>query len=130
MKRQNINKCRRLRKSQTDAEKKLWRILRNRQLNNVKFRRQFPIGSYILDFYSPEYKLAVEADGGQHYSEEGLQKDKMREEVLRELGVEMIRFSNIEILANIDGVHEVIDRTIRKRPPHLNPLPSGRGSEK
>ena len=125
MKRQNINTCRRLRKSQTDAEKKLWMILRNRQFNNVKFRRQFSIGSYILDFYSPEYKLAIEADGGQHYSEGGIEKDKMREKALRELGVEIIRFSNIEILTNMDGVYEVIDRTIRKRPPHLSPLPSG-----
>ncbi len=87
MKRQNINICRRLRKSQTDAEKKLWTVLRNRQLNSIKFRRQYSIGNYILDFYSPEYKLAVEADGGQHYSEGGLQKDKNREKVLKELGV-------------------------------------------
>jgi very-short-patch-repair endonuclease len=67
LRRINIDKCRELRKKQTDAEKKLWEILRNRQLARVKFKRQFPVGSYILDFYSPEYRLGIEADGGQHY---------------------------------------------------------------
>jgi very-short-patch-repair endonuclease len=81
-----------------------------------------------LNFYSPEYKLAVEADGGQHYSEGGLQKDKMREKEISELGVEIIRFNNIEILTNIDGVYEVIDRTIRKRPPSPQSSPL-RGEE-
>ncbi len=71
MKRNNIEKCRRLRKEQTDAERKLWSILRNRQLSGVKFRRQFPIGRYMLDFYSPEHKLGIEADGGQHYEDKG-----------------------------------------------------------
>jgi len=64
MKRDNINRCRELRRNLTDAEKKLWRLLRNRPLVGVKFRRQFSIGSYIIDFYSPEYKLGIEADGG------------------------------------------------------------------
>jgi very-short-patch-repair endonuclease len=53
MKRNNVDKCRKLRKNQTDAEKKLWKILRNRQLGEVKFRRQFSVGRYILDFYCP-----------------------------------------------------------------------------
>jgi very-short-patch-repair endonuclease len=53
MKRNNVDKCRKLRKNQTDAEKKLWTLLRNRQLDGIKFRRQFSIGSYILDFYCP-----------------------------------------------------------------------------
>jgi very-short-patch-repair endonuclease len=53
MERKNIGRCRRLRKNQTDAEKKLWTLLRNRQLDGIKFRRQFSIGSYILDFYCP-----------------------------------------------------------------------------
>ena len=78
MKRKNIGKCRFLRKNQTDAERKLWSLLRNRQLAKVKFRRQFSIDRYILDFYSPEYKLGIEADGGQHYSDEGKVKDKLR----------------------------------------------------
>ena len=61
MKRGNIQKSRALRRDQTDAGKKLWGVLRNRQLTGVKFRRQFPVGKYILDFYSPEYGLGIEA---------------------------------------------------------------------
>ncbi len=64
MKRKNIGRYKSLRRNQTDAEKKLWLILRNRQLMGTKFRRQISIGKYILDFYSPEYKLSIEADGG------------------------------------------------------------------
>lgn len=64
LKRNDIDKCRELRRKQTDAQKKLWEILRNRQLDRVKFKRQFPVGGYILDFYSPEYRLGIEADGG------------------------------------------------------------------
>ena len=58
-----------LTRNQTNAERKLWLLLRDRQLNGVKFRRQYSIGQYILDFYSPEYKIGIEADGGQHYDD-------------------------------------------------------------
>jgi len=63
VKRTNIGKARDPRRNQTDAEKKLWAMLRDRSFANVKFRRQFPIENYILDFYSPDLKLCVEADG-------------------------------------------------------------------
>ena len=128
MKRSNIEKCRNLRRNQTDTEKKLWTILRNRQLAEVKFRRQFSVGRYILDFYSPEYRLAIEADGGQHYEDKGRQRDKLRTEELSRIGVQILRFSDREILNNIEGVYEMIKKTIEKKkssPPHLNPLPAG-----
>ena len=127
MKRSNIDKCRDLRKNQTDAEKKLWSVLRDCQMIGIKFRRQFSIGRYILDFYAPQYKLAIEADGGQHYEVEGRQQDELRTSELSNLGVQILRFSNLEILNNIEGVCEMIQETIeRKRvPPHLNPLPCG-----
>ena len=127
MKRDNIGRCRCLRKNQTDAEKKLWTILRNRQSGGVKFRRQFPVGGYILDFYCPEYMVGIEADGGQHYENEGRVRDEFRTRELIRLGIEIMRFSDIEILANIDGVYEVIQRAIEKKrqPPHLGPLPCG-----
>ncbi|MDI6763359.1 MAG: endonuclease domain-containing protein [Thermodesulfobacteriota bacterium] len=128
MKRQNIEKCRNLRKKQSDAEKKLWEVLRNRQLKGAKFRRQFPVGRYILDFYCPEYRLGIEADGGQHYEDKGRQKDGLRTRELNELGVKIVRFSDREILTNIDGVYETIQSIVEKRkanPPHLNPLPNG-----
>jgi adenine-specific DNA-methyltransferase len=114
MKRRNIGKCRFLRKNQTDAERKLWLLLRNRQLAKVKFRRQFPIDRYILDFYSPEYKLGIEADGGQHYSDEGEVKDELRAGKLAGYGIQILRFNNLDILNNIEGVYEVILKTIEE----------------
>ena len=114
MKRKNIGKCRFLRKNQTDAERKLWLLLRNRQLAKVKFRRQFPIDKYILDLYSPEYKLGIEADGGQHYSDEGEVKDELRAGKLAGHGIQILRFSNLDILNNIEGVYEIIVKTIEK----------------
>ena len=115
MKRNNIKKCRNLRKNQTDAEKKLWAILRNRQVSRTKFRRQFSIGRYILDFYSPEYRLGIEADGGGHYEDRGRQRDKLRTRELSKLGVKILRFNDLEILNNIEGVWEVIRETIENK---------------
>ncbi len=115
MKRKNIERCRALRKNQTEAERKLWSILRNRQFDGIKFRRQFPMDRYILDFYCPELRLGIEADGGQHYDEEGRKRDERRTKELKELGVEIIRFSDYEILTNIEGVCEVIKSTIERK---------------
>ena len=115
MKRINIERSRNLRKNQTDAEKKLWTILRNRQINGVKFRRQFPVGRYILDFYCPDYRLAIEADGGQHYENKVKDQDDLRTRELNNLGIEMIRFTDREILTNSDGVVEAIQNAIAKK---------------
>ncbi len=130
MKRNNIERCRNFRRTQTDAEKKLWSILRNRQLTGVKFRRQFSIGKYILDFYSPKYKLGIEADGGQHYEDSGKQRDKIRTGELSRLGVKILRFSDFDILNNIEGAWEVIQRALEqkeKRPLTSILSPVGRG---
>jgi very-short-patch-repair endonuclease len=124
MKRPNIQRCRTLRKQQTDAEKKLWKILRARQLTGAKFRRQFSIGHYILDFYSPKYKLGIETDGGQHYQEEGKYKDRIRTANLQKTGVAILRFSDSDILNNIEGVWEIICRELDKKKtllPHTSP---------
>ncbi len=123
MKRKNIGKSRFLRKNQTDAERKLWLLLRNRQLAKVKFRRQFPIDRYILDFYSPEYKLGIEADGGQHYSDEGEVKDELRAGKLAGYGIQILRFSNLDILNNIEGVYEVILKAVEKIKRKNSPSP-------
>lgn len=112
MTRPNIDRCRKLRKDQTDAECILWNILRNRQLDGVKFRRQYPIGIYILDFYSPEFNLGVEADGGQHYEDCGIEQDHMRSKILSQSGIKMLRFSNLDVLNNIEGVREEIQKTL------------------
>ena len=131
MKRKNIERAKHLRRTQTDAERKLWSRLRNRRLAGIKFRRQFPISKYILDFYSPEYKLGVEADGGQHYTETNEQKDKKRTKDLTLLGVQILRFSDIDILKNIEGVCEnilnIIEVNEESPSPKSSPL---RGEDK
>ncbi|MCH7760554.1 endonuclease domain-containing protein [candidate division TA06 bacterium] len=129
MKRRNIEKSRKLRKNQTDAERKMWSILRNRQLHGVKFRRQFSIGRFILDFYSPEYKLGIEADGGGHYKDEERVRDELRTRELSELGVEILRFTDLDILNHMEGVYQVILKNIenKKNPLTLTLSPVGRG---
>jgi len=92
----------------TDAEKLLWRHMRNRQLNGIKFRRQHPVDKFILDFYSHECKLAIELDGSQHLNDEQFQYDKLRTEHLNQQGIKVIRFYNNDVLTNIDGVLEII----------------------
>ncbi len=97
-----------LRRNQTDAEKILWMKLRNRQLCGMKFFRQYSFGIYILDFYCPKSKLAIELDGGQHAELERKEYDEARSEYLRAHGVKVMRFWNNEIMINIDGVLERI----------------------
>ena len=91
----------------TDAERKLWSRLRNNQMG-VHFRRQVPFGKYILDFFSLKAKLVIELDGSQHYTDEGLAKDAIRDAFLRENGLIVLRFSDHEFLTNTYGVMQVI----------------------
>ena len=94
-------------------------------MGGVKFRRQFSVGKYVLDFYCPEQKLGIEADGGQHYKEEDKWKDGLRTKELFKQGIEILRFSDLDILNNADGVSELIQKAMGKKklPPHLIPLP-------
>ena len=85
----------------TDAERKLWFLLRDRRFDGAKFRRQAPLGPYIADFVCLRRKLIVEADGGQHY---GSAKDAVRDRWLMQEGYRVVRYSNIDILKNPDGV--------------------------
>lgn len=123
MKRRNVATCIKLRKSQTDAEKKLWLILRNRQICGFKFRRQFGVGKYILDFYCADNKLAIEADGGQHFEDDAIKHDKTREEELKKLGIKVLRFNNNDILNNIEGVYNILEDEALT--PHPGLLPKG-----
>jgi very-short-patch-repair endonuclease len=91
----------------TDAERKLWSLLRNNRLG-VKFRRQVPYGPYILDFYCVKARLVVELDGSQHYTPEGRQRDAIRDAYLRNDGLEVVRFLNDEVFVNEEGVEQVI----------------------
>ena len=93
-----------LRKNATIQERRLWNLLKNRQFLNLKFKRQQPIGNYIVDFVCPEAKLVIEIDGGQHNFPENVKFDEVRTRYLNELGYKVIRFWNNEIYENIDGV--------------------------
>jgi len=106
-------RARRLRRDQTDAEKKLWSHLRRNALG-CSFRRQHPIGSYIVDFVCLELRLIVEADGGQH-SELRAAHDVARTEWLEARGYKVLRFWNNDILANTDGVIEAIRIALKEK---------------
>ena len=95
---------------QTDAEKKLWRAVRANQIYGAKFRRQFPVPPYIVDFYCEAANLVVEVDGGQHM--ERIEEDQLRTEFLRRRGYEVLRFTNIDVLTNLEGVLEVIGQKV------------------
>lgn len=97
-----------LRVSQTEAEKLIWYKVRNRQIVNLKFFRQYSLGPHILDFYCPEIKLAIELDGGRHSREENKLYDKDRTKYLSNFGVKVIRFWNDEVLKNLEEVLERI----------------------
>jgi len=90
-----------MRREMTDAERKLWFLLRDRRFAGVKFRRQAPIGRYVADFVCLRRKLIVEADGGQHFDGG---KDTARDRWLEREGYVVVRYSNIDILKNPDGV--------------------------
>jgi very-short-patch-repair endonuclease len=97
-----------LRKNMTDAEWRLWSVLRNKQLKGCSFHRQKIICNYIVDFYCPQYRVVIEVDGGQHYSQPNLDEDKKRDDYLEGHGFKVLRFTNLDILQNIDGVAERI----------------------
>lgn len=108
-----------LRRNQTDAEKLLWNKLRGRQISGLKFYRQFSVGAYILDFFCPQIKLAVELDGGQHAEEENKEYDAIRTDYLKGIGIEVLRFWNNEVMKNIEGVLQVIEERLNSFQPPL-----------
>jgi len=101
-----------LRKNQTDTERMLWKQLRNRQFLGLKFYRQYSIGDYILDFYCPEKKLAIEVDGGQHAGADTLYHDSKRTQFIEARAIKVIRFWDNEVLENLGGVLEEIEKAI------------------
>jgi len=97
----------------TDAEKALWSKLRMKQLKGLMFSRQKPLGGYIVDFYCHKAKLVIEVDGGQHFNDEAVENDKVRDEFMGSTGLTVLRFMNTDVLNNIDGVIEVIEEKLR-----------------
>jgi very-short-patch-repair endonuclease len=123
---ETLAKAQRLRREMTGAERKLWSVLRNRQLDNEKFRRQRPIGPFIADFVCQERRLIVEADGGQHADSIS---DAKRTAFLESKGYRVLRFWNNDILNNLDGVAQVIANALSDPHPARalrgSPSPSG-----
>ena len=101
-----------LRRNATIAEQALWRLLRSRQLEGYKFRRQQEAGPYILDFYCASHRLAVEVDGSQHYTREGLANDAERSAYLAGLGVRVFRVTNAEVLGDAEAVTAALLRIL------------------
>ena len=99
---------RNLRSNMTDAEQWLWQRLRRKQILGLQFYRQKPILNFIVDFYCSAAKLVIECDGGQHYTEDGLKVDQIRDQALSELGLVVLRFSNRQILIETDAVVDQI----------------------
>jgi very-short-patch-repair endonuclease len=106
---------RELRSNMTDSEIILWRYLRKKQILNIKFNRQKPIGNYIIDFYSAQIKLAVEIDGAQHFSSSGICYDHTRDQFLTLKNIKVLRFRNIDIFKNLSDVLGEIYRECRTR---------------
>jgi len=107
--------ARKLRANMTGAERKLWSKLRGAQLDGHSFRRQHPIGSYVVDFWCADARLVVEVDGGQHGFGTNVRQDAMRTQMLEGQGIKVIRFWNNDVLQNISGVWDVIAQEICER---------------
>jgi very-short-patch-repair endonuclease len=113
----------------------VWQWIRNRQVDNVKFRREFPIPPYTVDFCSVERKLIIEVDGESHFTEEGQQHDQIRDRFLRELGYRVLRINGYDLLRDDSTVIETIREFIESSgnancPSPLTPLPeAGRGEK-
>ena len=109
--------ARALRKNSTDAERLLWAALRDHRLNGASFRRQVPIKNFIADFVCHAAKLVIELDGGQHFSDQAEQADAARSAVIEAQGFKVLRFSNLDVMTNRDGVLETIASAIAERAP-------------
>ena len=116
-------RSRELRNNPTNGEKKLWSVLRNRQLSGIRFNRQVPIGPFICDLAARSRKLVIEVDGGPHAISP---TDRSRTAFLESRGYRVLRFWNNQVLENIDGVVSEIERTLRNMPSPTPPA-SGRG---
>ncbi|MDK1118668.1 MAG: endonuclease domain-containing protein [Anaerolineae bacterium] len=121
---QNQDRARELRKNMTSAEKKLWGVLRGKQLDGLYFRRQHPVGPYILDFFCAKGNLVIEVDGDSHLDQEEYDKERTRW-LEKEKGYRVIRFTNDDIFKSIHEVIEAIRVAVNN--PHLaSPVSRGR----
>lgn len=119
-----INFARQLRANMTDAERVLWQHLRAKRFSRIKFRRQVPLGPFIVDFLSHNPKLVIEVDGGQHQNQQA--QDKLRDRWLRKQGFKVLRFWNDQVLTETEAVLEQIRLAVVTPSPAL---PRQRGRE-
>ena len=107
-----------LRRNQTPAERELWKHLRLRQIDGVRFLRQYVAGGCILDFYAPSIRLAIELDGGQHYESDAREHDEARSCWLASRGVEVLRYTNLDVSRRLDDVLDDIMRAVTRLKAH------------
>ena len=112
----SVNIARKLRRTQTPAEKLFWQVIKNRQVANLKFKRQHPVGPFIVDFYCHEASLIIEVDGDVHDVEEIKIYDKQREAYLKNKGYSILRFTNEEVVAELDRVVREIEKVAKPSP--------------
>ena len=124
----HFGQARELRKEMTSAERMLWKQIRNRQLG-VKFRKQHPIGPYITDFYTRDVGLIIEVDGDTHFTTDAKAYDAIRTDYLRQLGLTVLRFTNLEVFHQLDGVMKRIHQAISAVHPSKTPFQQWRKSE-
>ena len=117
----DIARARQLRRKETWAEKLMWRWLRDRRFSRYKFRRQHPVGEYVLDFFCEEARLNIELDGSQHGFTDQRKHDQEREKSLAHLGIGTLRFWNSRLRREERSVREMIWNELQQRAPH--PLP-------
>jgi len=103
-----------LRRNMTKAEAIIWQKLRCKQIETCKFRNQYSVDRFVLDFYSPEIKLAIEIDGESHFQEEAAQYDRQRQIFIESTGINFLRFTNNQVYENLNGVLEIIAQKIRE----------------
>lgn len=113
MKEPIVGFARRLRREQSDAERNLWAVLRNGQVAGVKFRRQQPIGKYIVDFVTFDKKLIIELDGSQHSQSLARNLDAQRTKWLESQGFRVLRFWDSDVLMNLEGVYTKIEEAMK-----------------
>ena len=112
-----------MRRAATPAELTLWRAVRHRALSGLKLRRQAPCGPWILDFAAVRHRLAIELDGETHATGAGAARDAERDAWLVARGWRVLRFTNREVMQNLEGVLAAIAQAARARSPHPSPLP-------
>ena len=107
--------ARTLRKNMTDSELKLWSRIRRKQIFGLQFYRQRPIGNYIVDFYCPKAQLVLEVDGLQHMQELAVRKDNYRDSYLKQQGIKVLKFDNLQVLKQLDAVVDKVYQTVASR---------------